>query len=81
MGGFERTRNVAATSVIPPEPIVDVTQTLLGSSSLTPQKLSRDGAKQMGFTGNQCNVCFGMRMRISGHCEVCEECGNSSGCS
>lgn len=37
--------------------------------------------KSMGYTGNQCTGCNSMRMVVSGHCEVCLDCGNSSGCS
>lgn len=38
-------------------------------------------AKQQGYTGNQCTMCYSMRMVVSGHCEVCQDCGSSSGCS
>lgn len=38
-------------------------------------------AKLQGYTGSQCDICFSMRMRVSGHCMVCEECGNTTGCS
>ena len=36
--------------------------------------------RQMGYTGNVCNTCGGSRMRRNGSCEVCEECGATSGC-
>lgn len=38
-------------------------------------------AVQQGFTGNVCHQCGGSRMRRNGTCEVCEECGSTSGCS
>lgn len=38
-------------------------------------------AKQQGYTGNICQQCSGTRMKMAGHCEVCEDCGESSGCS
>lgn len=34
-----------------------------------------------GYTGDTCATCFGSRMRWAGHCQVCEDCGSSSGCS
>jgi ribonucleoside-diphosphate reductase alpha chain len=38
-------------------------------------------ARQSGYTGDQCLTCNSMRMRIAGHCMVCEECGTTTGCS
>lgn len=38
-------------------------------------------ARLSGYTGNACSNCGSMRMRISGHCQVCEECGTTTGCS
>ncbi len=77
MGGFERTRNSGSTPSQIEVPAPHVADTLLHSAP----KLDRTSAKAMGYTGNQCIICSGVRMRVSGHCEVCEECGNSSGCS
>lgn len=39
--------------------------------------------KSMGYTGNSCQNpdCGSLRMVVSGHCEVCLDCGSSSGCS
>lgn len=34
-----------------------------------------------GFTGNECTTCGSIHMVIAGHCEVCTDCGTSSGCS
>lgn len=41
----------------------------------------REEAKQKGYTGDFCSECGSNRMRRSGVCEVCEECGATSGCS
>ncbi|MCS7176847.1 MAG: vitamin B12-dependent ribonucleotide reductase [Candidatus Kapabacteria bacterium] len=38
-------------------------------------------AKARGYTGEVCPVCGSMRMRQSGSCSVCEDCGTTSGCS
>lgn len=84
MGGFERRRDpisqqtadaaVAAYRAKLPDP-------LLLSSEEVPRKLDHKTARAQGFTGNQCSQCYSMRMQVSGHCEVCQDCGSSSGCS
>ncbi len=38
-------------------------------------------AKARGYTGESCPVCGSMRMRQSGSCAICEDCGTTSGCS
>jgi hypothetical protein len=43
--------------------------------------MSRDQARGSGFTGDQCDNCNSMRMKVSGHCTVCEDCGTTTGCS
>jgi len=43
--------------------------------------LLRTEARMKGYTGNQCSNCNSMRMKVSGHCEVCEDCGTTTGCS
>jgi ribonucleoside-diphosphate reductase alpha chain len=42
---------------------------------------ARSEARMKGYTGNQCSNCNSMRMKVSGHCEVCEDCGTTTGCS
>ena len=37
--------------------------------------------RSQGYTGDICAHCQGSRMRWAGHCQVCEDCGESSGCS
>ena len=43
--------------------------------------MDKGAARQSGYTGDQCTNCFSMRMRVAGHCMVCEECGTTTGCS
>lgn len=43
--------------------------------------LNKEVFKQQGYTGSQCSNCNSLRMKVSGHCEVCEECGTTTGCS
>ena len=33
-----------------------------------------------GYTGSICDQCGGMRMRRTGTCETCMDCGNAGGC-
>ena len=41
----------------------------------------RTEARMKGYTGDQCSSCSSMRMKVSGHCMVCEDCGTTTGCS
>ncbi|UPA23043.1 vitamin B12-dependent ribonucleotide reductase [Candidatus Peribacteria bacterium] len=38
-------------------------------------------AKQQGFTGSICGSCASTKMKRNGSCEVCLDCGATSGCS
>jgi ribonucleoside-diphosphate reductase alpha chain len=38
-------------------------------------------AKSKGYTGEQCTSCGSMKLKRSGSCSVCEDCGNTTGCS
>jgi len=38
-------------------------------------------AKSKGYTGEQCSGCGSMKLKRSGSCAVCEDCGNTTGCS
>lgn len=39
-----------------------------------------ESAKQQGFTGSICSGCGSLRMKRNGSCEVCLDCGATSGC-
>ena len=41
----------------------------------------RSQAQMQGYTGDQCSNCNSTRMKVSGHCMVCEDCGTTTGCS
>ncbi|MFH1391179.1 MAG: adenosylcobalamin-dependent ribonucleoside-diphosphate reductase [Candidatus Diapherotrites archaeon] len=50
------------------------------------QEISREEtkiiiAKEKGYTGDQCGGCGSMRVRRNGACTVCDDCGQTSGCS
>ena len=68
---------------IPPaaRKVPDVSATLLDSERAAVPAMGRAQALQSGFTGDQCSNCNSMRMKISGHCMVCEDCGTTTGCS
>lgn len=38
-------------------------------------------ARLQGFLGQPCRECKAYRLRASGSCAVCENCGASAGCS
>lgn len=38
-------------------------------------------AKSQGYTGDICVNCHGARLKQAGHCAVCEDCGQTTGCS
>jgi ribonucleoside-diphosphate reductase alpha chain len=38
-------------------------------------------AKRFGYTGEQCSNCGSIRVKRNGSCTVCEDCGETSGCS
>ncbi|HEY4200542.1 MAG TPA: vitamin B12-dependent ribonucleotide reductase [Devosiaceae bacterium] len=69
---------------------IDPSATALNAAELDPipsPPPSRDvgelraEARMKGYTGDQCSNCNSMRMKVSGHCMVCEDCGTTTGCS
>jgi hypothetical protein len=38
-------------------------------------------ARESGYTGNACDKCGSVRVKRTGPCVVCEDCGENSGCS
>lgn len=43
------------------------------------EKIQR--ARDMGFTGDICTTCGGMNLKRNGSCNVCTDCGTTTGCS
>lgn len=43
--------------------------------------IDRHAYRVAGYTGDECATCGSMRMKQSGTCKTCEECGNTTGCS
>ncbi|MFN3306063.1 MAG: vitamin B12-dependent ribonucleotide reductase [Candidatus Kapaibacteriota bacterium] len=46
-----------------------------------PTKKITTAAQGLGYTGETCPACGSIRMRRSGTCSVCEDCGATTGCS
>ncbi|MEQ1771104.1 MAG: vitamin B12-dependent ribonucleotide reductase [Devosia sp.] len=72
------------------KPEIDVTPATFNAGEIDPvpspppgQTVSqlRTQALMQGYTGDQCSNCNSMRMKVSGHCMVCEDCGTTTGCS
>ena len=41
----------------------------------------KPNAKAQGYTGSICSACGSSRMKRNGSCELCVDCGETSGCS
>ncbi|MGB9913802.1 MAG: hypothetical protein ACPLRO_10600, partial [Candidatus Kapaibacteriota bacterium] len=51
------------------------------SSIEGPTTTLTSAAQGLGYTGETCPACGSIRMRRSGTCAVCEDCGTTTGCS
>lgn len=40
-----------------------------------------EDTRGLGFTGDICSACGGSHMQVAGHCQVCSDCGTTTGCS
>jgi ribonucleoside-diphosphate reductase alpha chain len=52
-----------------------------GAAGMKAERTAEKGAKDMGYTGDECSSCGSMRMRRNGSCMLCDDCGTTSGCS
>ena len=50
-------------------------------SAVATSETKQQQAKLQGFTGSLCSGCGSMKMKRNGSCEVCLDCGATSGCS
>lgn len=53
----------------------------IGTTDVGPAKMKREHATSMGYTGDACDHCGSMKMKRTGHCNTCEDCGTTTGCS
>jgi ribonucleoside-diphosphate reductase alpha chain len=44
-------------------------------------KMKAKAAMEQGFTGAQCLSCGSMKVKQNGSCQVCIDCGETTGCS
>ena len=51
------------------------------AGEVVPAGGSAAAAKEAGYTGGCCSQCGGAKLIRNGACELCVECGTSSGCS
>lgn len=51
------------------------------TTNIKPAKASHYSPSDVGYTGDMCMICQGIRMRRNGACLLCEDCGSTSGCS
>lgn len=72
---------VIQATLIQDEPTPRATFPKLAETQLGPGVMDTKQARTMGYTGDQCSMCFSMKMKVSGHCTVCEDCGTTTGCS
>ncbi|ROL55960.1 vitamin B12-dependent ribonucleotide reductase [Bacteroidetes/Chlorobi group bacterium Naka2016] len=61
------------------EELITVDQLI--SSVEGPATTLASAAQGLGYTGETCPSCGSIRMRRSGTCSVCEDCGTTTGCS
>lgn len=66
------------TNYVPP---AEVTPGGAKVASTAAKVISVPGGKAAGYTGDTCSVCQSTRLRRNGSCSVCEDCGNTTGCS
>ncbi|MCX7880435.1 MAG: vitamin B12-dependent ribonucleotide reductase [Ignavibacteria bacterium] len=62
-----------------PDELVSIEQIVSSSEAKATQLTT--AAKGLGYTGEFCPACGSIRMRRSGTCSVCEDCGTNTGCS
>jgi ribonucleoside-diphosphate reductase alpha chain len=61
------------------EKVHEETEEAVHQVEAMPNKM--ESAKLQGFTGSICSGCGSLRMKRNGSCEVCLDCGATSGCS
>jgi ribonucleoside-diphosphate reductase alpha chain len=53
----------------------------VASTATATDESSADYAKLQGYTGSVCSACSSTKMKRNGSCELCLDCGATSGCS
>ena len=53
----------------------------VGDTLLDDLSSKKTAARAQGYSGDICTNCSGVRMKWAGHCQVCDDCGTTTGCS
>ena len=53
----------------------------VGETLLDDLSSKKHAARAQGYSGDICTNCSGVRMKWAGHCQVCDDCGTTTGCS
>lgn len=73
MSGFERKGK--------PNVLMSETRSTSTTDPKIAETFTQAEAKVAGYTGSICEICGSTRMRVAGHCMVCDDCGTTTGCS
>ncbi|PIR52653.1 ribonucleoside-diphosphate reductase, adenosylcobalamin-dependent [Candidatus Peregrinibacteria bacterium CG10_big_fil_rev_8_21_14_0_10_49_10] len=76
--GAQAPSDLANSVAMPPQ---EKEQQPMREAAETPDTSKWEVAKQQGFTGSVCSGCGSMKMKRNGSCEICLDCGATSGCS
>ncbi|MCX7908221.1 MAG: vitamin B12-dependent ribonucleotide reductase [Ignavibacteria bacterium] len=76
---FEKPQIESKSAEQKEEELVSVEELLSSVEGASPRVTS--AAQGLGYTGETCPSCGSIRMRRSGTCSVCEDCGTTTGCS
>lgn len=69
------------TELVPIEPDTRTTAHTDEPPKTSETLVGAELARSQGFSGNMCTNCNGFRLKWAGHCQVCEDCGTTTGCS
>lgn len=74
----ESDRLTTVDVALPPRPDV-INRTVVGHSAPSAEKADTEGTAPSPYTGDQCGTCGGTRVRRTGTCGTCEDCGSAVG--
>jgi ribonucleoside-diphosphate reductase alpha chain len=63
------------------EPVLATVKVITDEPETLSADDAREKAKLQGYTGSMCSGCGSSRMKRNGSCELCMDCGVTSGCS
>ena len=63
-----------------PDQVIPPAKTPMNPPKVTEMMTQGEIARAQGYTGNPCHHCGSLRMKMSGTCETCQDCGWNPGC-